>query len=177
MSIFLQSSLHKKYAFTLVELLLYIALAGGMLIVISTLYWTLIQAKIKNQTIAEVGQQGIQTMQIITQAIRNAEAITIPTNGDSGSTLSLSMSNAEQNPTIFDLSNGTLRITEGVGSAISLTSDRVIVSNLTFENISRIDTPGTIQIQLTLTHTNPGSRNEYDFTKTFTSSASLRFYP
>jgi len=50
----------------------------------------------------------------------------------------------------------------------------VTVSGLTFQNLSRSATPGTVRIQFTLTHVNPAGRNEYSFAKTFIGSATLR---
>ncbi len=160
---------------TLVELLLYIALVSAMLLVISTFLAMLLQSRIKNETIAEVEQQGVQVMQIITQTARNAEDITSPTVGNSGSSLTLDVVDAGDDPTIFDLSGGAVRITEGVGSAVDLTNSHITVSGLNFYNLSRSETPGTVRIQFTITHVNPEGRNEYDYNKTFYGNASLRY--
>lgn len=160
--------------FTLIELLLYVAVASVMLLVISVFLSSLLQSRIKNQTIAEVEQQGLAAMQLITQAARNAEAITSPAQGASASSLTLDVITAANDPTILDLDNGVIRIKEGAGSTVALTNSRVTASALTFQNLSRTGTPGTIRIQFTLTHTNPAGRNEYSFTKTFIGSATLR---
>ena len=88
-------------------------------------------------------------MQVITQTGRNATNINFTT--------------------AFDLSAGTIR-----QNSIALTNSRIVASNLTFTNLSRAGTPGTIRIQFTLTHINPSGRNEYNYNKTFYGSASLR---
>ena len=163
-----------QQGFTLVELLLYVSASAIFLLVISLFLATLLQSRVKNQTIAEVEQQGLQVMQVITQTARNAKAIHSPAQGTSASSLSLDVIIASNDPTVFDLSNGTIRITEGIGSPVSLTNARVVASGTVFQNLSRSDTPGTIRIQFTLTHVNPAGRNEYDFQKTFIGSASLR---
>lgn len=160
--------------FTLIELLLYVGIASIMLLVTSLFLSTLLQSRIKNQTIAEVEQQGLQVMQLVTQTARNAEAITSPAQGTSASSLTLDVIIVANDPTIFDLASGVIRVTEGGGSAVSLTNSRVTASAPTFQNFSRTNTPGTIRIQFTLTHVNPEGRNEYSFTKTFTGSATLR---
>lgn len=92
--------------FTLLELLLYIAIVGSLLIAITGFYAMVAESRIKNQTISEVNQQGAAVMETITQAIRNANTITSPAVGASGSTLNLAMPTAGGNPTIFDLSGG-----------------------------------------------------------------------
>lgn len=165
---------HSNQGFTLIELLLYVAISGVILLVISLFLQTLLESRIKNQTIAEVEQQGLQVMQLITQTIRNADTINSPAIGASAATLSINTYTAGNNPTVFDLSSGVIRIKEGVGSAIALTNARITASALNFQNLSRVSTPGTIRISFTITHSNPAGRNEYNFSKTFYGSASLR---
>src|SRR6185369_3187743 len=160
--------------FTLVELLLYVAISGAMLLVVSLFLSTLLQSRVKNQTIAEVEQQGLQVMQMVTQAIRNADAISSPALGTSAATLSINTLVAANNPTVLDLSGGVIRIKEGAGSVVSLTNSRVAASALTFRNLSRSGTTGTLRIQFTLTYVNPPGRNEFSFTKTFIGTATLR---
>jgi type II secretory pathway pseudopilin PulG len=160
--------------FTLIELLLYVSLTSIILLASSLFLSTLLQSRIKNQTIAEVEQQGIQVMQMITQAVRNAEAITSPGVGSSSHSLTLDVTTNANDPTIFDLSSDVLRIREGSNSAVDLSNTRVIASSLNFYNLSHTDTPGTIRIFFTLTHINPEDRHEYDFNKTFIGSATLR---
>lgn len=160
--------------FTLIELLLYVSISAILLLVISLFLQMLLESRIKNQAIAEVEQQGLQVMQLITQTTRNADTINSPAQGASASSLSINTYTPVNNPTIFDLAGGLIRITEGGGSAVSLTNSRVTASGLTFQNLSRSGTPGTVRIQFTITHVNPEGRNEYSFTKTFTGSATLR---
>jgi len=160
--------------FTFIELLLYVAISSVILLVISLFLHTLLESRIKNQIVAEVEQQGLQVMQMITQTARNAEAITSPALGASAASLILDVVTVASDPTIFDLSSGVIRITEGSGSAIPLTNSRITASGVTFQNLSRSTTPGIVRIQFTLTHANSSGRNEYNFNKTFYGSASLR---
>lgn len=67
-----------------------------------------------------------------------------------------------------------IRSTEGAGSAIPLSSTKVQISGLTFTNLTRSGTPGVMRVSFTVTRLNPGNRNAYNYSKTFTSSASLR---
>lgn len=167
-------SLQTNKGFTLIELLLYVAISSVMLLVISFFLQTLLESRIKNQTIAEVEQQGLQVLQIIMQTARNAEAVTLPAQGASASSLILDVLTGASDPTVFDLSGGIIRIAEGTSSSVALTNSRVTASALIFQNLSRAGTPGTIRVQFTLTHINPENRNEYNFSKTFTVSVTLR---
>ncbi len=153
--------------FTLIELLLYVSIVGAMVLSVSAFLPLLMQSRVKNQTIAEIEQQGVQVIQIITHTVRNTGSINSPSTGNSAASLSI-------DTTVFDLSGGMIRITEGAGSPVSLTNTRVTASNLTFQNLSRTGTSGTIRIQFTLTHLNPSGRNEYDYNKTFYGTATLR---
>lgn len=154
--------------FSLIELLLYISMTAVVVLVVSGLLYTILQSRVKNQAMAEVEQQGDLIIQILTQTIRNSQSINSPLSGNSNS-LSLAESDATVNPTVFDLSSGVLRITEGGSSAVSLTNNRVSVSGLTFQNLS-----DSIKFQFTISHINSNSRNEYDYTENFYGTANVR---
>ncbi len=171
------SFLHSKKAttgFTLIELLLYLSISSILLLVTSLFLSTLLESRVKNQTIAEVEQQGIQVMQLITQSVRNAKVINSPTQGNVANVLSINTIFIGANPTIFESYLGGIRVKEGPSLITPLTNSRVTVSSLSFSNLSRAGTPGIIRIQFTLTANNPTGRNEYSFSKVFIGSASLR---
>jgi prepilin-type N-terminal cleavage/methylation domain-containing protein len=163
-----------RKGFTLVEMLLYIAILSIIIMAFSSFFFLSYTSRIKAAAIAEVEQQGSQTMSLITQNIRNATSIASPTAGVSAGSLTLTEYIGANSPTVFDQSVDTLRITEGVATAVNLTSNRIVVSNLSFQNLSRPSTPGVVQIKFTLTHINPSNRGEYIYSKNFTSTASLR---
>ena len=168
------NTMHTQRGFTLIELLLYVSISALLLLAISVFLSTLVESRIKNQIIAEVDQQGVQVMQQITQALRNADAVNSPTLGTSAGALSLNSIIAGNNPTIFDLASGVIRITEGAGAAVPLTNARITISALQFTNLSRANTPDTIQITFTVSAVNPSGRSEYSYQQTFTGSATLR---
>ncbi len=160
--------------FTLIELLLSIATTSIVLMVVVGLLQHLLSAQTRNQTITEVEQTGARIMSLMTQSIRNADTVNSPTTGASASSLSLAVPDAGQNPTVFDISSSTLRITTGASSAIQLSPSSVLVTQFTAENYSRAATSGILRIQFTLSHTNPSNRPEYAYSKTFSATASLR---
>jgi len=170
----MKKNIHSQSGFTLVELLLYVGLSAVLIVAVSIFLSMLLGSRIKNQAIGEVEQQGLQVVQIITQTIRNADFINSPGIGTNASSLSLNTIVSGNNPTIFDLSGGVIRITEGAAVTVSLTNSRITASNLTFQNLSRPSTSGTIRIQFTLSYKNPNNVNEYDFQKTFVASGTLR---
>ena len=164
-----------KKGFTLVEVLLYLAILSIVVLAFSSFLFLSYTSRIRASVISEVEQQGDQTMTLITQNIRNAANVSSPLSGSTSNSLTLTQYTAGVSPTVFDQLGNTMRITEGAGSAINITSNRVNVTNFSFQNLSRPSTPGNIQIKFTLTYASSSNRNEYSYSKTFISTASLRW--
>lgn len=164
----------RSAGFTLVEILLYLALSSAMLTIIVTFLFVLMQSRIKNQTIAEVEQQGLQVMQLITNTTRNAEAILTPAAGVTSTSLSLQVAEAAKSPTVFDISDGALTVTEGASDPITITSPLVTASDVSFQNLSATGTPGSLRVSFTLSRTNVDGKSEYDYSQTFYGSSNIR---
>lgn len=164
----------QQHGFTLIELLLYISLVSLLLGGLMAFFVMSTTVRVKNQSIMEVDQQGQLVVDAIGLAIRNADTITSPTTGTTGTSLTLANTTATQNPTIFNLSGTTLQIKEGTSAAVALTNSRVQVTNFSVKNLSRTGSYGGIQVTFTLSTINTTGRNEYDFQKAFTVSGSLR---
>jgi prepilin-type N-terminal cleavage/methylation domain-containing protein len=171
---------HDKYirsrqsGYTLIELLLYVALIGILLTAVVGFFTMTADARVKNQTINEVNDQGVFAIDTITQSLRNATSITAPSTGASGGQLTIVMPTSAISPTIFNLSGTTLQIKEGTNTAVSLTNSKVQIIAFSVKNLSRPSTPGIAQISLTLARVNGSGRNEYEYTKTFTASVAIR---
>jgi Tfp pilus assembly protein PilW len=160
--------------FTLVEILLYVALMSIMVFSISQLFFTVTGVKIKSRTITEVEQQGVQAMQYMTQTIRNATGVTSPLTGSNGPSLTITVADVSKSPTIFTLVSGTLYVQEAGGATIPLTSSRVVVSALTFQNLSRSSTSRIVRIAMTVQYNSASPLNEYQYSQTFVDSAGIR---
>ncbi|MDP3962889.1 MAG: prepilin-type N-terminal cleavage/methylation domain-containing protein [bacterium] len=170
-----KSKIKVNSGFTLIELLLYVSLSSIILLLVSVFIAALLGARVKNQVIAEVEQEGIQVMQVLTQTIRNATAINSPGTGMSAALLSVDTVVSGNNPTVFDSSSGAIQITEGVASSVMLTNATLVtVSALNFQNLTKPSTHGAIRVSFNLKYVNQSGRNEYDYSKTFYASASLR---
>lgn len=159
---------------TLVELLLYIALISVVVFSISAFMFLTLQSRIKNESIAEVEQQGLQAMQMIAQIVRNSTSLNFPIQAGSADNTSINVSVPANSPTIFSLSSGQIMMQEGATGAIALTNSRVDVTGLVFQNLSPSATSEILRVSFTVASKNPGGRNEYDYSKTFFTSAQLR---
>jgi len=163
--------------FALIELILYVGICAFMLFVIFMFISQILESRVKGQTIAEVEQQGDWAVQVITQAIRNSVSpINSPTAGSSASSLSLKMTDGTKNPTIFTLSSGAITISEGGAGAVSLTNSNIIISSLTFQNLTRSGTKGDIEFSFTAAYNNQNNTSqEFNYSKTFYATASVRY--
>lgn len=151
-----------KKSFTLIELLIYLGIVAGLLIASGAFTWSIIKGSVKSASVREVQQNGRLAMEIVTREIKAASGINNPTTGESADILSLIMSDSGLNPTIFELSDDKIFLSQGVDGPYALTTDQVLVSNLNFTNLSYTDTPGTIRIEMTLDYNNLGELLEYN---------------
>ncbi|HEX6462008.1 MAG TPA: prepilin-type N-terminal cleavage/methylation domain-containing protein [Candidatus Saccharimonadales bacterium] len=163
----------QQRGYTLIELLLYVVVISSLLTSITYFFGVIVEARVKNQTIAEVNDQGSATIDGITQTIRNATSISTPAAGASAASLTLVVPTGSLSPTIYSLNGTVLQIKEGTAANVALTSGDVQVSNLLFKNLTRAGTPGIVQVSFTLSRINPVGRNEYDYQKTFTTSVEV----
>ena len=75
------------------------------------------------------------------------------------------------NPTIFDVSDHKIRITQG-GNSSYLTTQQLKVSSLEFKNLSAPGTPGIVKVNFTLEYLNLANKIEYQASLDFGSSVS-----
>ena len=169
----IHTQMQKQNGFTLIETVIYVGIATILLSLIVSLYYDMQSARLKQQSIAEVEGQGLATLTLMTQTIRNAQVITVPATSTSATSLSVTTYLASTTPTIFDVSAGVLRVKEGAGAVVPLTSTQVYVSALTFQNLSRPLTSGTVKFQFTLQHATTTQQFDSTYAKTFYGSATL----
>jgi len=173
---------NKQKSFTLMEVLIYIAvLAIVVLIVFSFFLWAT-RANTKAKAMREVLDNARRAMEIMTYEIKEAKSIYTPTSTFDSHPGQLSLETKKYLPEgettsyiDFYLCGFQLCLKKESQDPVTLTSDRVEVSNLMF---SRIVTSGipSIQINLEIDYKNPTGRPEYQASITSTSTASLRSY-
>lgn len=156
-----QLKIMKNQGFTLIELLIYMAILGSVLVLMTGFFWNIALGYTKENSYQELQQNGRFALTKMSQEIKMAKRIISPAPGLSATSLSLEMANASLNPTIFGLNEGKLRIIQGTNPPYELTTDRAIVSNLKFTNLSYDNTPGTVRIEIELNHFNPGGFTAY----------------
>ena len=167
------SKIKDNKGFTLIELILYSAILIVVLSVFLNFIWEIVYGNVKTQAIREVQQNGRLAMEKIMRTVQESTLINSPAPGESADFLSLEIEDKKLNPTIFDVVDKILRITQEKEDLYSLTNNRVRIDSLQFTNLSYAQTPGTIRIEMTISHRNEGNRREYDVSQDFVSTISL----
>ena len=163
--------------FTLIELIIYIALVSIFIGGAVLFAWDIIYGRVKSGVQREVSQNLRLASKRIVHEIRNASGV----NSVGTSTVSLVMDEAARNPTVFDVASGRLRIGYGSSGACpttapcTLTSNEVTVTNLTFTDLSTAGGESVnIQFTITIDSNNPSGRQEWEKSQTYTTSVELR---
>lgn len=163
----------RNSGFTLIEFLIYIAILAVVVTLIIGFFLDIILGNIKETSYQEVQQNARFILTKISQEVKKATGINSPNPGESASALSLAMASPSSDPTLIDVIEGKLRLTKGISAPQELTTDLVEISNLRFTNLSYPDTPGTIRIEMTISHINPANRIEYQASIDLKSTVSL----
>lgn len=167
-----------KKAFTLIELLIYLALVALFLTAATTSMWDIILGHTKSSVEQEVQENLRFASYRLGFEIRNADSIGAASDfgtnlaADSGLTLSLN-SPAPNNPTEFRVSGGILQIRQGAGDWTALTGSAVEVANLVFTDLTDSDSEN-IKFTVTVKYRNPGGRSELEKEAIFDSDYQLR---
>lgn len=161
--------------FSLVEMILYVAISSVILLALSLFLTSLLSSRLKSQSISDVNDQGLQIMQMVTDSVKNARSVDFPSIGATSTSLSITVADPLLSPTVYDIASGTVRIKEGSNTLIPLTNSHVTVSSFVFQNISSTSsTDRVVRFSFTIDHNNQNGRNENTYTKSFSGSATLR---
>lgn len=165
-----------RKAFTLIEVIIYIALSSVVIVSIMTFSIHMIYTGEKTIIRHEAEQNAYFVLQRIIDEIRSAKDLNINSSdfGNNPGVLSLSKKDAEKNPTVFNVSDSIIRIQQGSKSPLPLLPDNIQITNLVFTNLSIANKTKTIRIQLTLRHKNADSSNMADVTVSVEGSAVIR---
>jgi len=154
--------------FSIIEFLIYIAILAiaiaGMGLILSNIF----RVGVRTDIVQEVSYNGRFAIQRIGQVVKESSGIIKPETEENR--LELSFENQAKNPTVFDVSEGKLRIKEGNKEYIELTTSRVVVDKLLFKKVS----DDSVKVEINISFYNPQGLPEYEFNSFFTSSFSLR---
>lgn len=142
--------------FSLMEVLIYIAVSAVMLMVVVGFVGWIMRIRNKVTIESRVEQNARYVMARMVREIRRADDLTVVDQN----TLSLSMSDPMENPTVFDLNSGILYMRQGIGDPVAITGNDVKVGEVLFEDRT---TPNSADIvKITLTVANPDTNLSAD---------------
>ncbi len=164
--------------FSLIELILYVALVSGMVLGFLSLSISVISARNKTYATQEVHANMQFALEVISDRIRSASGVNLGTSTfttDPG-VLSLSMSTPALDPTVIRLNtdDGKLQITEGASSTVFLTTDRVKVTNLVFTNLTGTSDHENIGIDATIEYNRSGTEVQFSALESISTAVSVR---
>jgi len=133
----------------------------------------IINNKTKLETVQNINQNARHIIEKITNSVHNAQSIISPALGQEATSLALSFTDNEKNPTIFSTSSGILKIKEGSSPAVPLNADE-LASVISFTNVSYPDTPGSVRIVLTISSVNLSGQQSYTHSETFYTTVTIR---
>lgn len=162
---------NENKGFTLVELILYIAIITIVLSALVPFAWNTVETGVKSAVQQEVNANARYISERIKYEIRNATGI----NSVAATSISLATSTPATNPTVIDLSGGNIRIKQGAGSAVNLNSANTVINSLIFTNYSSGDTKTKhIKFVMTVAASFAAARQEYQDSVVIEGSSEVR---
>ena len=162
-------SLHTNKGFTLIELIIYMALTSILIVIFMDILSISFNTQLSSQSTSQVVQDGRYIYTRLIYDVNRADSVSVPANlGDSSPILTLTING---NNFTYGINNGNLVLTTDAAS-YTLNSFGTSVSNLSFQRIGNVGGKHTIRIMYTISgRTNISGR--YD-TKSFQTAAGLR---
>ncbi len=162
----------KRNGFALTDVLLYVVISSFLLLTVVSFVTVITEARVKNTVIAEVEQQGAYVLRTIWREGRSAEEVIEPLPGQSGNILTMRIDGSVVSFS-FDASSGGLVRVEG-GESVPLVGDSIELSDFSFFNLGTSTTPASIRVEFTASYRSSSIREIYDYSKLFTTTATLR---
>lgn len=138
----------KTKGFTLIELMIYIAIFSVLIVVLSELFSAILNVKKESEANTAVQQDVSYLMTRFMYDISRASSVTVPsTLGETGSSLQIVIDGINYS---YALSGGQLTLTNNNGTD-SLSSSETTVSNLSFTRLGSGSTKDSIRFSFTVT--------------------------
>jgi prepilin-type N-terminal cleavage/methylation domain-containing protein len=134
--------------FTLVELLLVMALFAMLLTVMTDMFASIMNVRTEAEASSSVSEDGKYILSRLGYDVKRSSSVTTPASlGASGSTLSIVIGGVTYG---YALAGGNLQLTDNVGTD-NLNSSETTVSALTFQRLGNVSGKDTIRVSFTLT--------------------------
>lgn len=175
-----------KKAFSLIELIIYVAIASMVMVAVLQVGLNLIIDRSITQSKRGLYLNARSVMNQLQYEIKAADDVLTGSSTFGSNPGVLTLSFPGNNDVIFDtylhdvtiggqtISITTLRIKEGNSAYVDLTTDKANVTDFTLTNLTRGSESKNINIALTLETTNPGNDTKYDESISLETAVSIR---
>lgn len=161
----------KQAGFTLIELILYIAIVTFVLVALTNYALSVMSTGAKSSTEQEIFSAGRYVSERIKYEIRNASGI----NSVAATSISLSNTDSAKNPTVIALNSGQITVKYGTSTALPINSANTSVNSLVFTNFSSGDNKTkNIRYVFTIAGNFGSNRQEYVDSTTIENTAEVR---
>ncbi len=143
--------------FTLIEILIYLALVSLIATISIASVYPLIDNYYRSQARLDIESETNFLMRKINWALMGAYSINQPASGGTSTIFSVNKEGFSQNPIAFDVSGENLRISLAGAEPIVLNNVNVKIEKAEFENIFQSGLPSSVGIELSVKHSNPKS--------------------
>lgn len=157
--------------FTLLELLLYIAIVATVVTVVGNILASNQRLSAKAAAISTVSESGMQLLNTIENYLVSADVVSIPAAGTTGNSLELVTDAGEQ--VVISWTNGVMYINVNNTGSERLSSNMVNIDNVSFNHLTNSDF-SSVQIRAEISTLNTSGRQEYDFASSYYSTISIR---
>lgn len=166
-----------QHGFTLFEVIISIALLSSIVFASVVFFGAILSGRAKTQASQEVHDATRIASAFITKRIRAATSVVSASStfGVSPGILTLAMDDVSLHPTVIGLSSDSdLQITEGQSLPVSVTSNRVAITNLVFTQLSYPGSNGGIGVDMTIAYRNPDADPNYSYSQRYQTLVLLR---
>lgn len=127
---------NKNKAFTLIETIIYAALFSVIIGLTIGAVYNIIEGSDDLQKNIIADAEAHFLMRKIGWVLTGVSAINLPVSGATGASLSVDKTSYSQNPVVFDLDSGNMRIKKDIGSPVILNNANITVSDLEFQHLA-----------------------------------------
>lgn len=180
---FHDSRFTKAHGFTLVELLVYVAVLGIVLASFLTFLLWVVKSQTKTDAMRQVLAAGQRSLEVFSREAALAQAVYTPTSVFNSSPGQVSLQTGAHIPTgetssyiDFYQCEDKLCMKRESQNPLAITSDKVSLTNLSFSHVITGQNRSSIQITLTFAAKTSSPNPEYQASITLTDTVTLRSY-
>jgi prepilin-type N-terminal cleavage/methylation domain-containing protein len=159
--------------FSLLELLIYVAILSILMVVISNTFISLSRGNGQSQAKGEVNSAIRFATELLRQDLKNASVVTTPSSGNSSNTLVLTRNNET---IIYDVSGGVLRRKESISSPVNITNSNILVGAPSFtriENTNSVFNTTNVSIKINMTFNYSGTSPDWAYSASLETTVDL----